>query len=151
MTLALLMLACGTAPSEGPAAAPAPPVEAAEAAPPAPVPARGGVRVLHHRMAKGQRTPSHVSATWLDSGLQMMITGFDAPCEPAPSFTLVAAGDTFRLVELDPGAKTGKGACTGSHTMMLQIDDLSARDLTVQVGRHDGKDFGSTEVRSTDH
>jgi hypothetical protein len=106
------------------------------------------VRVLHHRLAKGQRTPRHVSATWVDTGLQLMLTGLSAPCEGEPSFSLVAAGDTLRLVQ--QGAE-GQAPCNGSHTLMLQIDGLEARDLTVEVTSHDGTAFGSTEVRSTDH
>ena len=116
----------------------------------APVAPPGGLRVLHSRLSKGKRPmPQHVSATWLDSGLQLMVTGLEGPCAPAPTFTMVAVADTVRLVETPADAEDP--SCTGYHTLMMQIDGMTARDLTVEVVRGDGEAFGSAEVKSTDH
>lgn len=144
-----LLLACG-APS---APAPAPVPAAPEASAPAPEPvvdaqASRGVRVLHHRQGKG-RTPAHVSATWVDDGLQLMVTGFQAPCSQAPGFSMVLVADTLRLVE--QAAPPADDGCTAPHTLMLQIDGLGARDLEVEIVREGGEAFGATSVRSTDH
>ena len=150
--LVAVLAACGT-PEPGPEPvaaeeAPAPATEPAPSAPAAPVPAASGVRVLHHRVAKGKKTPEHVSATWVDAGLQVMITGMQASCAPPPSFSVVSAAGVLRLVEEAPDAPA---RCTGSHTMMLQIDGLDARDLKVEVQGHDGRSFGATEIAATDH
>jgi len=153
VTAALLLLACWSSSPTEPAPAqeapaPAEPVEGAdEADAPQPGPI-GPVRVLHHRMSKGRRTPKHVSATWVADGLQVMITGFTGSCEPPPEFSVVKAGAVLRLVEVEPDAQA---RCPGTHTMMLQIDGLAAQDLTVEVVSDQGKTFGETELASTDH
>ncbi len=152
--VALLLVACGTGAGEP---APVPVVEVPatpeSSASPAAVPATpGGVRVLHQRVAKGRNVPTHVSATWVGDGassaLQVMVTGLLRACAPAPTFSVVMAGDQVRLVEapFEP-----EGDCKGSHTIMLELEGQEARDLTVSVVRADGSELGSTEVGAEDH
>jgi hypothetical protein len=149
-----VLVACGSAPAEP---QPAPPAadEAAQpvpAAEPAPAPVHGGLKVIHARVAKGRKLPEHVSATWLGEGdgsaLQVMVTGLDRPCEPEPSFSLVAVGDTLRLVEAPFDAV---GDCTGAHTLMMQLDGQAARDITLAVVRADGSEFASVQVGANEH
>ncbi len=106
------------------------------------------MRVVHSRVDRSPSVPQHVSATWVAEGLQVMVTGFDAPCAPPPSFMLVAAEGAVKLLA-EPVADAAR--CEGRHTVMMQIDGLSARDLTVDVVRADGTVFGSTALRATDH
>ena len=155
---AALLTGCGTPSAEPPAPVQAAPPQAAEAEQPVqaaevepskrPPAAKGGVRVLHHRMNKGRRTPKHVSATWVADGLQVMITGFTSSCEPAPTFSLVSAAGVVRLVADE---QKNAARCPGTHTMMLQIDGLAAQDVEVEVLDVAGKEFGSVELKATDH
>jgi len=151
--VAWLLVACGTGAGEP---VPVPVVDVPVAPVPTPEPAApaspGGVRVLHQRVAKGRKVPTHVSATWVGEGassaLQVMVTGLQRACAPEPTFSLVMAGNRVRLVE---AAFEAEEDCDGSHTIMLQLDGLAARDLTVSVVRADGSELGSTEVGAEDH
>lgn len=155
MRLALVaLLACGGGAAEAPAPPEAPaPVEAPVPVPaPPPVAPAEPLQVLHSRVSKGRKLPSHVSATWVgqddSSALQVMITGLHRACEPDPTFSLVMAGDQVRLVEAPFEAQ---GGCKGSHTLMLQLNGQEARDLTLTVVRADGSELGAADVGADDH
>ena len=144
----LLVLACGSAevvpePVVVPAHAEEQPVVEA------PVPeGPAAVRVLHTRVDRRSTIPEHVSATWITDGLQVMVTGFHAPCEPAPAFvgTQRPGKITLALTAADDAAD-----CDGRHIVMMQLDGQQARDLTLEVLRRDGSVFGSATVAATDH
>ena len=150
-----VLAACRSAPTESASTEPAPsepaPVVEVPPAPvtrPTPAPeALRGLSITHRRVAKGRKLPEHVSATWIGEGegsaLQVMITGLERPCEPAPEFSLVVVGDRVRLVE---APYEGVGGCTGAHTLMMRVGGQPARDITLDVVRADGSEFASVDV-----
>ena len=135
MTLWLLA-ACGGAPS---------------ASEPTVAPAPVAVVTRYHSLLEGKAGASiepSVSATWIDAGLQVMVSGLRGACAPAPVFELTQVDAAWTLREQAPVAPAAD--CIGAHTVILEVASEPA-ELEVRVVRHDGAAFGSASVTRETH
>ncbi len=91
----------------------------------------------------GDQMPPGVSATWVDAGLQVMVSGLRDVCAPVPTFDVAKAESTWTLTQQEPTGKLAR--CTGAHTMILEVPGEPA-DLTVRVVHRDGSTLGTASV-----